>query len=80
MAMGGSPSNTSMPAPAIFPLFKASARAALSTTGPRAVLIKMAFGFIRASCSFPIMPRVASFNGVCRETMSQVESRVSRST
>ena len=78
--MGGSPSKTSMPAPAILPEFKASARAALSTTGPREVLIRMALGFILARRSPLIRPLVPSFNGVWRDTMSHSASRVSRST
>ena len=78
--MGGSASNTSIPAPARRPLFKASARAALSTTGPREVLMRMADGFIFASSSFPMSPLVSEFKGVWRETISQEERSVSIST
>ena len=39
-----------------------------------------AFFFILANCSLPIMPLVWSVSGVCSETISQVDSSVSRST
>ena len=41
----------STPAPASRPAFKASAKALLSTIGPRAVLIKIAWGCIKANFS-----------------------------
>ena len=59
---------------------RASARAAESTTGPRAVLMRKAVGFIRASCSRPISPFVAGVRGQCRETISDWESSSSRDT
>ena len=50
----GSFSKTSSPAPAILFVFKAAIRAASSTTPPRAVLIKIALGFISATSLAPI--------------------------
>ena len=78
--IGGSFSKTSTAAPAILPLLSASASASLSTTGPRAVLIRTASGFISAMLSALIRAFVSSFNGTCSEIMSQTDKRSSRLT
>lgn len=49
-ACGGSVDSTSTPAPSRWPRFRASARSASFTTGPRDVLMRMEPGCIRASC------------------------------
>ena len=48
----------------------ARASAASSTTGPRAVLIRIAVGFIIRSSASPIEWRVTSFNGTWMLTKS----------
>jgi hypothetical protein len=55
---GGSKSNTSRPAPARRFRPNASTSADWSTTGPRAVFIRMAELFILANCSRPIPVRL----------------------
>ena len=60
---GGSFSRTSIPAPAILSLFRASASATLSTTGPHAVLIKTASFFISAILSSLISFIVEALHG-----------------
>jgi len=73
-------SNTSRPAPASRFCCNASIKADWSTTGPRAVFIRMAEGFILANCSRPITPRVSSVKGRWRLTMSLRPSNSSSST
>ena len=58
------------PAPAILPLFRASASAILSTIGPLAVFIRIEFSFINAILSRDINPWVSSVNGRCNDTIS----------
>ena len=77
---GGSSWNTSMPAPAIVPLTSASYSAASSCTGPRAVVMKNAVGFIRANCSRPMRPSVSGVSGQFRCTKSERSSSSSSST
>ena len=67
---GGSLSKTSTAAPAMIPLFRASARSRDTTTGPRAMFTRMAVGFILARAWLSISPRVESFRGQWRATMS----------
>ena len=52
-------SNTSRPAPQMRFSLSASARASSSTIGPRAVLTRMAVGFISSICSFPMRCHVS---------------------
>jgi glycerate dehydrogenase len=78
-SMGGSPSKTSMPAPASFLSLSACAKAALSTTGPLAALMSSAVGFMSERRSALMSPLVLSPSGTCSEIMSQAESSVSRS-
>jgi hypothetical protein len=52
----GSTSYTSSAAPAMAPDFSAASSAALSTSGPREVLINTADGFISASSRSPTSP------------------------
>ena len=76
----GSNSNTSRPAAAILPVFKASTSACSSTTGPRAVFTTMAVRFIMASSAAPIRWRVAGNSGTCRLMKSDSPSSVSLET
>ena len=69
-----------MPAPAIAPLTSASYSAASSCTGPRAVVMKNAVGFMRANCSRPISPSVSGVSGQFRCTKSERSSSSSSST
>ena len=78
--MGGSVSYTSTAAPASRPSFSAAARAALSTTGPLAVLMRIADGFIRPISRSPIIPLVCSVRGTCREAISLSLNSSSSST
>ena len=68
---GGSWSNTSRPAPKILPAARCAVSAFSSITGPREVLMMIAFGFISSSSSLPIMWRVESFSGTCSDTTSE---------
>ena len=70
----GSPSKTSSPAAWREPDSSASARASSSTTGPRAVLISTAVGFMRASSAAPMRWRVDAVSGTWRLTMSDRSS------
>ena len=54
--------------------------ASLSTTGPLAVLIKTASGFINAISSLLIKPFVDSFKGTCNEMISQLYKSSSNPT
>jgi len=69
-----------MAAPAIVPARRASARAASSTTPPRAALTRNAVGFMRASWAAPIMAAVAFVRGTWRVTTSLRARRSSRGT
>ena len=69
-AAGGSLASTSTPRPPSLPLCRASATAASSSRGPRAVLMRMAPGFMRARALALMMARVASVSGQCREMTS----------
>ena len=53
------------------PASRASTSAFSSTTGPRAVLMRIAVGFMTASSAAPMRWRVDSFKGTCRLTMSE---------
>src|ERR1044071_301060 len=75
---GGSLDKTSRPAPAIFPEFKAWARAASSIKSPRLVLSRKALGFIQESRSALISARVCGVSGQCRLTTSLWRKTVSR--
>src|SRR5215831_10446598 len=55
----GSCSKTSRPAPAIWLVCKASTRSLSLTIAPRAVLIRIALGFIILKCSRRIIPTVS---------------------
>ncbi len=74
----GSTGKTSMAAPLRRPSLIASARASITTTLPRAALIRMAPGFIRLICSSPIIQRVDGRSGTCRLTTSERASSSSR--
>ena len=76
----GSSSNTSSAAPPICPRISASVSAASRTHGPRDVLIKIAVGFMSASCAASIMCRVSRVSTTCRLTTSDSRSSVGRST
>ena len=58
----------------------ASYSAASSCTGPRAVVMKNAVGFMRANCSRPISPSVSGVSGQFRCTKSERSSSSSSST
>ena len=64
-SFGGSLVSTSKPAPPMVPFFSASASACSSTRPPRAVLMRMAEGFIILSSFAPIMFLVSGVSGVC---------------
>ncbi len=70
----GSCSNTSSAAPAIRCCWSAQASASSSTTGPRAVLIRNADRFMRASARLSIRWRVSFVSGTCSDTISDVFS------
>ena len=57
------------------PASSASTKAFSSTTGPRAVLMRTAVGFITASSATPTRWRVDSFKGTCKLTMSDRSSK-----
>ena len=77
---GGSSANTSSPAPPSLPSRNASTSASSSTSAARAVLISIAPGFMAASRSAFIIPRVCSFTPACRLTTSERSSSSSRPT
>ena len=79
-SFGGSTVSTSKPAPAMVPFFSASASAASSTSPPRAVLMRMAVGFIFLSSAAPIMFLVCGVSGTCKVMMSLSRRIVSKST
>jgi len=58
------------------PAFKASTRASLSTTGPRAVLISSAPRLIRRICSAPMRPRLSSVKLTCRTDESSCHTSI----
>lgn len=60
---GGSESNTSSPAPAMRPSASAAASASVSIMEPRAVLMSIALGFMRAICATPIIWNVSGTDG-----------------
>ena len=68
-----------MPAPRNLPACKAFAKASLSTTGPRAVLINTAVSFIISMRFASITWRVSSVNGTCKDRISASCTTVSRS-
>ena len=70
----GSPSNTSRPAAAIWPAFRACARAASSTIPPRAMLISVAVGCICASSAAPMVWWFSAVYGSTSTTWSAVRS------
>ena len=76
----GSCSNTSIAAPWMRFSRSASISAASCTTGPRAVLMKYADGFIFANSAAPIRPCVRSSSRQFTDTKSDSASSVSRST
>ncbi len=77
---GGSSANTSTAAPANFPLFSASARAASSINSPRAVLITRAPFFIFWMVAALMRFCVAGLSAVCSETKSLSASSFSSGT
>ena len=76
----GSSAKTSRPAARRWPLVNAATSAASSTSPPRAVLTRIAPGFMRASAAPSIRRSVSGTSGRCSETMSAVASSSSRST
>ena len=74
----GSSGNTSIAAPRILPSSNALANASMSTTVPRAALIKMAPCFNWAIRSALIKLRVDGNSGTCREMTSQEPSNSSK--
>ena len=76
-AGSGSLSNTSSAAPPRRPLRSAAATAASSTTPPRAVLTRIAPGFIDASRDASIRLRVAGTSGTCSVSTSACASSAS---
>jgi len=76
----GSSSKTSRLASAMRPPSRASTSAASSTMFPRAVLIKNAEGFIKASCGSRIAYRVSIVSGTCTLKKSESRKSVSEST
>src|SRR4029077_19702593 len=66
----GSRSNTSRPAPAIVPCLRAATSAASSTMSPRALLMRNAPRFMRASRRASIRWRVSGVAGECSDTKS----------
>ena len=76
----GSKVRASIPAPAIIPLFKASARSCSFITPPLAVLTKYAVGFIFARVSLFIISFVPSFKGQCIVTTSEISRSSSNET
>ncbi|MBQ2952709.1 MAG: peptidoglycan-binding protein [Clostridia bacterium] len=78
--MWGSSGYTSSPAPRKRPLRSASTSAGVSTTAPRAVLMRIAPGFICQKAAAFIRPRVSAVRGQWRLTTSASRSRCGRST
>ena len=76
----GSGSVTSRPAPPRRPSCRAAASASWSTIGPRAVLTRIAVGFMRASASASMRCPVSGVSGVCTETKSARSSAAWRSS
>ena len=62
--LSGSFVHTSMPAPATFPVFSASAKASISMTAPREAFTMRTPSFIFSISFAPIMPLVSSVSGV----------------
>src|SRR5437899_9739803 len=80
LSPGGSFSNTSHAAPAIRPAWSAASSADSSMIPPRAVLIRRAVGFMRASSGVPMRLRLESTSGTCTVTKSACSSSSSRLT
>ena len=76
----GSTLTTSRAAPPSVPLFSASATAASSISGPRAVFSRNAPRFISASRRAFIMPVFSGNSGQCRDTTSARPRSSSRPT
>jgi len=79
-AGSGSRVKASSAAPAIQPSVSARATASSSAISPRAVLIKIAVGFIARRAFSPISRRVSSVSEAWSDTTSLSASRVGRST
>ena len=79
-SVGGSCSKTSIPAPPRWPARSESARAASSTTPPRATLRTIEPGFSFAIASRPMRPRVERVSGTWTVTTSARASNSSNST
>ena len=77
---GGSVASTSTAAPPTLPLRSASRRAASSTSGPRAVLMRITPSFIFAMVSRLISPLLSARRGQCREITSLRRSSSSMGT
>ena len=69
-AGGGSSERTSSPAPAMRPVFRASASAGSSMSGPRLVLSRNAYGFISDRRAALTRCLVSVVSGQCRLTTS----------
>src|SRR5215213_10202095 len=67
---GGSVDKTSTPAPAINPLFNASAKSFSTIKGPLDVFKRNADAFIALRLYLLMMPSVCGVNGQCRLTTS----------
>mmetsp|Transcript_37333 Transcript_37333/g.68891 ORF Transcript_37333/g.68891 Transcript_37333/m.68891 type:complete len:202 (+) Transcript_37333:134-739(+) len=67
---GGSTSCTSKPAPAMVPAFRAAIRSSSLMTGPRAVLIMKAVGFIFSKAALSMRCLVSALRGQWRLTKS----------
>src|SRR5713101_512114 len=76
----GSLTKASMAAPAIQPSASARATASSSAISPRAVLTRIAVGFIRLSSFSPMSPRVSSVSEAWSETTSDSARSAGRST
>ncbi|MNT78222.1 hypothetical protein D3C72_2174350 [compost metagenome] len=69
-AGNGSCTNTSRPAPRMRRARNASISAGSSTTRPREMFTRIAWGFISANSRAPIRPSVLALSGTVRQTKS----------
>ena len=76
---GGSSLQTSMAAPATWPLSSAASRSASTTIPPRAQLTTRAPGRSSASSRAPAMPSVSGVSGTWKVTTSASRSSASKS-